>query len=248
MARPDQIPTDLTLEIGDDVGPEQFLALTRAFFGYVNEVTQMTSLKGSTSLWKIEVREGSALIGLRPTENVAPEVVRLVYGKVSKAAQAIADGDIEGAALSEAATKHLKALSDVTEGTRGKPLSVRLWVERRPLQVNADMARVIRDDWRTSYSDFGTIEGRLRTIQDAGSLTFEAKDELLGQSVKCFFPENMLTTVFDNFRKRVEISGLIHYRRNGTPVSIEASKVEPVPSDDDLPSVSDVRGILRVVG
>jgi hypothetical protein len=38
MATADQIPTDLTLEIGEAVSPDKFLVLAKAFFGYVEEV------------------------------------------------------------------------------------------------------------------------------------------------------------------------------------------------------------------
>jgi len=54
----------------------------------------------------------------------------------------------------------------------------------------------------------------------------------------------MLAGAFTSFRKRVEISGLVHYRSNGTPISIAVERLEPLPDDDELPSYSDVRGIL----
>jgi hypothetical protein len=51
--------------------------------------------------------------------------------------------------------------------------------------------------------------------------------------------------VFSNFRKRVEVSGIIHYRRNGTPISIDVERLEALPDDSELPSLDDVRGLLR---
>ena len=248
MATPDQIPSDLTLEIGADVGPEQFLALTRAFFGYVHEVASMVSPQGGEPHWKVQVREGSALIAMDPLPSAPAEIVRVVYAKARSGAQALADGDIEAAGLTEGALKHLRAMSEVAEGSKGLPTPVRIWVERKPVQVNAEIARVIREDWRAAYSDFGTVEGRLRTIQEAGRLQLLLRDDMMGQTVKCYFPEEMLADAFASFRRRVEVTGLIHYRRNGTPISIEAAKIEPLPDDNDLPSPEAVRGILRVVG
>jgi hypothetical protein len=35
MATSEQIPSDLTLEIGDDLSPERFIAAARAFFGTI---------------------------------------------------------------------------------------------------------------------------------------------------------------------------------------------------------------------
>ena len=49
----------------------------------------------------------------------------------------------------------------------------------------------------------------------------------------------------DKFRKRVEVSGIIHYRKNGMPISIEAEQIIALPDDSELPTAEDVRGILR---
>jgi hypothetical protein len=86
----------------------------------------------------------------------------------------------------------------------------------------------------------------LQTIQDKdGSLQFQIHDALFKQTIRCYFPEEMLPQVFNSFRKRVEVSGEIHYRRNGTPISIHAERIEKLPDDDELPSLDDVRGIFK---
>jgi hypothetical protein len=85
---------------------------------------------------------------------------------------------------------------------------------------------------RANYRDYGTIEGRLRTIQEGyqGSLQFQLLDAALRQKVRCYFPEDLLPDVFDKFRKRVEVSGIIHYRKNGAPIGIEAERIEALPA------------------
>lgn len=69
---------------------------------------------------------------------------------------------------------------------------------------------------------------------------------VLRQKVRCYFPEELLPDVFEKFRKRVEVSGVIHYRKNGTPISIEAERIDALPDDSELPNARDVRGILRI--
>jgi hypothetical protein len=86
----------------------------------------------------------------------------------------------------------------------------------------------------------------LRTIQDSGKLELHIRDDILKQTVRCFFPEDMLPQAFENFRKRVEVSGMVHYRRNGVPISIDVAQIEPLPDDTELPSANEVRGILGV--
>ena len=59
-------------------------------------------------------------------------------------------------------------------------------------------------------------------------------------------PEKLVVTAIGNFRRRVEVEGRIHYRSDGTPISIEVMEIDVLPEDDALPSASDVRGIMAV--
>lgn len=242
-ATPDTIPSDLTLEIGDDLSPERFVAAIRAFFGYVKDISENTA-SDETVHWKVQVKEGSTLIGVAPTTSAPINVVEAVYAKVVSGIEHIKRGDVEGSALPESALRHLRTLSELTEVDKRKPIEMRIWVKRKPVSMGADIGRTIAEDWRSDFSDFGTIEGKLDTIQDRGSLQIFVRDALFAGSVRCFFDEKLLPQVFESFRKRVEISGTIHYRKNGMPISIEAVTIEALPDDSELPSADDVRGIF----
>jgi hypothetical protein len=247
-ATPDQIPTDLTLEIGENLSPDRFMAAARAFFGYVQEVSHAVTPEGEPARWIVRVREGSALLAVAPNPSMPPEVARTVYARAERGLRHLINRDIEDSGLPEPALKHLRTLSEMTEAGPNKapPVPIRLWVEKRPISLEPTVASVIREDWRADYSDFGTIEGRLETIQESyGTLQFFICDAMLRQRVRCYFPEELLPEVFDKFRKRVEVSGIIHYRKNGTPVSIEAEHIVGLPDDSELPTAEDVRGILR---
>jgi len=247
MATADQIPSDLTLEIGDNLSPERFMTAARAFFGYIQELSTSFAPEGEPARWVVRVREGSALLGVDPTPNVPIEVVNAVYKRAERGVRQIANGDIDDSGLTEAAIKHLRTLAEISEGNRGHMVPMRLWVHKKPVDLDPKIADVIREDFRADYNDYGTIEGRLETITEnnSGALQFQIRDPMWKQRVRCFFPEDLLTDVFDKFRKRVEVSGVIHYRKNGTPISIEAAKVDSLPDDSELPTAGDVRGILR---
>jgi hypothetical protein len=47
------------------------------------------------------------------------------------------------------------------------------------------------------------------------------------------------------FRKRVSVIGLVKYRRNGTPLSIDVDDIHVFDPDSELPSVDDVIGIYK---
>ena len=116
------------------------------------------------------------------------------------------------------------------------------------MNVVPEVSHSIREDTKASYNDFGALEGRLRAIQDEGSLRLMLRDDMFGVTTRAYVSDALLPAAFDNFRKRVEVSGLIHYRRNGTPISIEVSRIDPLPSDDELPGADEVRGLLRATG
>jgi hypothetical protein len=244
----EQIPTDLTLEIGADLSPERFMTAARAFFGYIQELSESFAPEGDLPTWVVKVREGSTLLAVDPTPKVPPEVLNIILNRAETGIDALARGDVETAALPEPAMKHLRTLAEMAEGTRGRVEAVpmRLWVRKKPISVEPIIASVIREEWRADFSDYGTIEGRLETIQEShGGLQFLIRDVMLRQKVRCYFPEKLLSDVFDRFRKRVEVSGVIHYRKNGMPVSIRAETLIALPDDSELPTVGDVRGILR---
>jgi len=247
-ATPDKIPTDLTLEIGENLSPERFMAAARAFFGYVQEITHALSPGIEPVRWIVRVREGSALLAVDPSSDISQEVVQRIYTRTERGIHHLIDQDIEESALPETALRHLRTLSEMTEPgpKNAAPVPLRLWVQKRPITLEPKIASVIREDWRADYNDFGTIEGRLETIQESyGSLQFYIRDALLRLRVRCYFPEKLLPSVFETFRKRVEVSGVIHYRKNGAPVSIEVEHIMGLPDDSELPTAENVLGILR---
>lgn len=244
MATPDQIPSDLTLEIGENLSPDLFLSAARAFFGYIDEVGKGLGPDRAPE-WTVRVREGSNLIVVDPIA-IPPEVANAVYAQVQRGVSRLADGDIEESGLTEPALRHLRTLSDLNQAPKRRA-ALRIWVERKPILLTPEIGETIREDMRIDYRDFGTVEGRLEAIQDqTAGLQLRIRDSALRLVVKCSVEEDLLPKAFQLFRKRVEAVGLVHYRRNGTPVSIDASEIEPLPDDSELPGPDEVRGILRV--
>lgn len=239
---------ELTLELGDDPTPADFLAAARAWFGLVAEVGQSVA-PDKPPQWVVHVRAGSNLLALVPTTHTAPEVVRSTRAMTAKGLRSVAAGKIDASGLSMNALSHLRVLGDLATANGRPALRVKAWIDSQPLEVTPRIAQVIHEDENASYTDIGTVEGRLEAIREKGhGLQFEVRDALLRQTVRCHFGEPLLPRAFKLFRKRVEVSGLIHYRRNGTPTTIDVATVEELPDDRKLPTVEDVRGILKVVG
>lgn len=244
MATPEQIPTDLTLDLAGDLAPEEFVLAARNFFGYVTEITAAQRGDGAEISWIVRVKEGSSLIGLEPNSTAPTSRLSMIYEKAKFGLSSLERGEINESGLTDKAVGHLKNLSDLAE-RQGLHGGVCLWVKREPVTIGGNIAKRVKEDRNSDYYDYGTIEGRLEAIQDAsGALKIRVRDFLFPRAISCVVPEKMIETVFDSFRRRVEISGRIHYRRDGTPLSIEAEEIDILPEDSELPSVDDVRGIM----
>ncbi len=246
-ATSDMIHADLTLEIGDDPSPEQFMKAATAFFGFVREVSEAVAPAGEIPQWVVRVHEGSDLLSVVPAPSAQPQWVESVYAKADKGVRSLLQGGgVEASGLTENALEYLNTLSKLASGPRENPTFLRLWLRREPMTVDASIAAIVREEERLGYNDYGTIEGILDTVQErGGTLQLRVNDAALRQAVKCYFSEELLADAMADFRKRVEISGVIHYRKNGTPISIRGERIERLPSDAELPTANDVRGILR---
>ena len=246
MATPEQIPTDLTLALGDDLAPDDFITAIRNFFGFINEITQAQSGDGAEVRWVVKVKEGSSLIGLEPEASAPPSRVAMIYEKARYAPLAVARGDLAGAGLTDKAVAHLKALADLSERHHGRQ-DVNIWVMRESIGLGASIIKTVQADRDADYHDFGTVEGRLEAITDAdGGIKIKVKDFLYAKAIACVVPEKLVGKALTSFRRRVEVEGRIHYRRDGTPISIEVTEIDVLPEDNELPSASDVRGIMAV--
>jgi hypothetical protein len=140
MATPEQIPTDLTLEIGADLSPDRFIATARAFFGYVQEISQTFAPESDLVGWTVKVREGSTLLAVDPSPSVPPPIAQIFFVCTEQGIRRLADGNIEDSGLPEGAIRHLKTLADLAEGTPGKnaPVPLRLWIKRKPIPLEPD--------------------------------------------------------------------------------------------------------------
>jgi hypothetical protein len=244
MAKFGEVPTDLTLDIGGDISPDEFLSAVRNFFGYVREITEAQQGDGTAVDWTVKVKEGSSLVGLEPSVNAPVSRLAMIYKKASFGVQALTRGDIHGSGLTEKAVNHLKVLSEIGEKSKRAP-RLQIWVLKHPISVNAGISKAIKEALESDYFDFGTIEGRLEAIKDTnGSLKVGIRDYLYPKMINCDVPESMIDRVFSSFRRRVELTGRIHFRHDGQPISIETSEIDVLPEDDELPSSRDVRGIL----
>ena len=179
---PEQVPSDLTLELGGNVSPDRFLGATRAFFGCVEEISRAVAPEGEAPTWIVRTREGSHLIGVDPAPGAKAQLVRAVYDRMKHGVEQLAAGEIDSARLPDAAIRHLKNLSEYAERPRKQSVMVRIWVEKKAVALGSDVTQAIVESWGADYKDYGTIEGRLEAIQDREALKIRVRDAVLRQT------------------------------------------------------------------
>ena len=108
--------------------------------------------------------------------------------------------------------------------------------------TSANLGTLIKGD----FPSIGSIDGQLVGVQGTdGTYRIAIKDRMRGRKVPCIIHGDQLNKALENYEKRVIVRGIIYCRDDGTPLKIEARSFDPVLSDEDLPTMEDVRGILR---
>lgn len=247
-ATPDKIPSDLALEISASyLPPGKFLRAVGAFFGLVEEVTK--SLAGEDTVeWMVLVREGSQIVGLQEASyTVPPPVLEAIKDRVRNGMEALESESKVPRDFSEAALKYAHDLANVVPTRAEDDTIIRLWVKRKATVLTHRVVVHTAELLKVDYQDYGTVEGRLRVVadRDRGTLQFTVRDPVTHKGIRCLVGDDLLQDILAAFRKRVEVEGLIRYRRDGTPISIKVERVVAFPEAGDLPSFTDIKGLLR---
>jgi hypothetical protein len=247
MATEKDIPTDLALEIaGSQITPERFLRAVRAFFGLVQEVTANLAGNDGKVEWAVKVKEGSAVIGVDPAVyTVAPSTLDAIRARVLEELETLeTDGD-EPTHFPEAAMRYARDLANIVGTDEDDDTRLRIWVNKRAKPLTHKIVANAAEILKAAYEDYGTIEGRLQVVSEEGRLHCNVRDPVSGRAVRCVISEDMLPRAFAAFRKRVEVSGPIRYRKDGTPTSIKVQSLDVFPDKTALPSPREMRGILK---
>ena len=243
MATAKDIPSDLALEIDADLDPKRFVAAAREFFAYIESAAALPNSAVRMD-WRVKVREGSTILALTPGPSVRRDDAMAAYARIDAATKALVSGDLGTAGLEDATLEHARKLSDLAASKEGDVL-LRIWVCREPILFGPDVGEFIREETKPAYRDFGSLEGTLNAIQDGkGGLELRVRDPIWSRPIQCFLQEDMLAEAIGYFRKRVELFGEIHYRKDDTPESIRVERLGLLPNDEDLPSIDEVRGLF----
>jgi len=115
-----------------------------------------------------------------------------------------------------------------------------------PIPLSSRLIANVESVLAPELESIGTVEGRLQGLIIHGKTRFLIFDPLSDRQVICFIGGAVeWQRVRDAIGKRVAATGRIQSRRSGEKVSMIVSRFVELPDDSELPSASDVFGILK---
>ena len=235
----------LTLDLeGPKITSDRFRRAVDAFFAIVDEVTKQIAGRGAQVKWVVSVKAGSIHLSAAP-EATRPEIAM----KVPRIARAVKSGiglvsrrPERPRYFSDEALRQVRELASVSSTQQVETAQVSLahsvarLTQKTVANVNALLGSVVED--------YGTLEGRLLVLSAQGGFSIHVVDPLTDRGVRCSLDEPLFEVAVRAFRKRVAVSGLIHYRQDGQPNLIEVEELFVFPERSALPTAEEVHGIL----
>ncbi len=220
-----------------------FIQGVKSFFETLEEITDSLYGNKKAIVWSAMVKQGSQVImavAEPPADpKIKPLAVSNTFKKGLRVIQKKAEKPIN---FSEKDLENIKGLSDLTKNN-GVPTSI--FFGKRKQEISPKISTNIETLFRWTHSGIGTIEGELRVLAKRNRYEVEVRDEISNRLIHCIITYEQLEDAKDAFERRVSITGLIHYREDGTPISIEVEKIVRFPFNRELPHHDDIRGIFN---
>ena len=246
MARPEDIDTDITLELdGSEITPDKFRKSVNAFVGLLEAITKSVCRDSPLVEWRMRVKAGSNLVGADAAEGANPNHVRRI---LALTAQGLEQFELEGEVppvYPDEAIKRIRELSNLTAKEAEDDTRIGVWVKRQRREITRTIYTAARTALRPGFSEHGTVEGHLSVLSDRKGIHFVIYEHVWDKPVTCTAPDDLLETMMASWRKRIAAHGMVHYRPDGVPTRIEAEEIEVFPADSELPSHDKVLGVLR---
>lgn len=207
--------------------------------------------KGYAVDWIVRVEPGSVRVHIIPEpQHIAVEKIPVAIHAVQKGLHDLETGIEEWPEFfTEKALRGAKEMGEALSKSEGELSKVQVGYNGSSQALSSRATATVDGLLQGKYSDFGTLEGSIRVLNARGNVRFSIDDDLTGRAINCFFPREMWDEVrnaFDPFgERRVSVTGMILYRRDGQPVNISVEEFRILRSSDELPTWDDVLGILK---
>lgn len=250
---PEPTPSDrLTFEIdGPRITAQRFKASFESFLQMANSVANTVAGKANALDWILTLEPGSVRVHLDPEpRKMGEDQTAVAVQAIKTGLQQLESGKDEWPEyFTEKALKAARVMAEVVSKSKGELTAVRLRHNGSTESVSSQTLATVDGLLKGRYSDHGTLEGKIQVLDGRGSVRFLIEDDLNERTIRCYFPKRMWKMVIDAFDpfsdRRVSVSGMILYRRDGQPVNITVEEFRGLRPKEELPSVADMIGIMK---
>src|SRR5712664_1097035 len=186
-----QTQQKLTLTIdGARITADRFLKAVSSFVALINDVAETVTQERSAFRWIVSVERGSAIVHFRPEPNKAnPALISQSVKAVNDGIATLRRGAQRPRYWSDNALRRVKDLSDVLDVESGALDHVIVKAGHKSLEITRKISANVDVLIGTEYKSLGSIEGRLRTVTEAGGVHFVVQDPLTHNNIRCFIVE-----------------------------------------------------------
>jgi hypothetical protein len=229
---------------GKKLTPEKFIEAVEAFFGLVKGVAKNVSKTPVD--WVVEVDKGSAIVRARvenPTAESEESIEAVVRGvhSLRNGIRNIPFG------FTKDEVRAARKLAKLKDGVGIESAFIQNGGEPEDLseEIVPTADAVLETE---SQIAFGSIEGTIGSMSAKQAFCCMIDEPVYRREIVCYLQkESLQESAIEAFkhRSRVLVGGLIHYAKEGYPVSITADTVRIFPPESELPTVEDIQAIYK---
>jgi len=238
----------VTLQIkGEKITAEKLRNSIGAFYGLIDEIASEVSGHRKPIRWIVTVKRGSIFLTneAEPIRELSPTMTDMIFESIKKGVSSLEKDAIRPPHFSDRALEFLQDLASIPKERTNGLTAINIRVETKSLKLTPKVILNVDSILGVYSKALGSIEGRLSTISERGTLKFIVYDSLTDKAIRCNINDDLLLEATKGFRKRVYVYGLISYDKNGTPKSINAQELRVFPEKEKLPSALEICGILE---
>lgn len=231
---------------GDGISIEDFSDVQRRFSIILEEIDKESFESDKRSVrWNISsVSTGSVNLtfsGVPISSNIDSKSISNLVENIQSGISVLAEKAQRPRFFSDRALKELESLAKkLNHGMQ----VLKLGSETHVVSITKDIARNIDEIIGPRFESYGSIEGCLDGANIHKDPYFHIYTALNDRLIKCNVDKKMTQRMLDCLGQRVYIYGLIQSRNDGERVSILVQEIESLPSEDELPTIQEMIGIL----
>lgn len=248
--RPDEVSlvaSDTELPIGE------FRKAVHLFLTLIEHVGREATGDGRGPGWLISARAGSTRLAARPTPQIGASAHSgRILSTIRDGVRMLRDATTRPHGFDDVALRSARDLVSLSTVRSVRPrmrIEVRQGGEVEKIPLAPAIAHSVDEMIAVRHRDWGSIEGQLLllAVTNDDQHAIAVHDVLTGRRIRCRITDDALfRKAYSNFERRVVATGLISYRADGEPESVDCEDLMILGQPLELPSPEDVYGILAL--